>query len=1066
MEITFDTQILEPGFDISGTHLVAASAGTGKTYNIQNIYARIIMENDFQVSQVQVMTFTEAATKELKDRLHAVLKDLQHRFAGEPCDGKDEDDTKRRNERADKLIACAADKNRARQRVELALLDFDNAAITTIHGFCQRVLTRYAFETGINLAMTIENNKVAELNRLAIDWWRKHPEVTKNGLSLGNLQKFVNKLGGKADYTIVNHDPTRGVGLTLAVAEKIVDDYEKDRPHREKQNFDDLLRALWDALKDENGTDLARKLRQDFKAALIDEFQDTDPVQYDIFRRVFLEGDLPLFFVGDPKQAIYSFRGGDIFTYMKACAIPGLKKHDLNTNFRSTKHLMEAINCLFKDEQNENGIHYTFSSSDIDYPGTVKVLQEPKIKGPALEQPFRIIKISDEIKGTRERHAEIRPLLVKQILGILSEKDDNDKPIFTPKDIAILVNSHTQEKVLQKALRKQGVPSVIAKSGNVFATPAAYELSAFLEAILQPYGMVLRRGLATVFGGVPAEEIANGDNTEAMAEYVKLFKELGETWQKNGFYALMAKLEGLGYKTRIAAKEDGERMLTDMAQLLELCFATTKKIGSSTEKLLDWLEDCIRQASSMEDDSDEFRRELEKDGDTVKIMTIHVSKGLQFPIVFLPDCWNLMNYRDPRNQFPLPYYHQDDGERKLVFELDLDKNGDKKKNSSAERKAKKELLDEKMRLLYVAMTRAIQRTILITPNVDASKEPLGYLLGRAKNVPSIQWLDAKDIQGSGISKYRQVQEQAPQPKEALQPAKFNLLPTKGSYSSLSPSAKENDNEDGRDDDSLDNGQRRLAETETALPIFNMPCGIRIGTCWHNILEKIPFDASDEKLSQIATDELASSGYVAEGELLQTTVDMLRKVLDHMLTSPSGEQFKLSQIGWEQRLSEQEFDFSSAAAAKTTLAIKAIIEKHWKDDAEKVDFLKVTEDWDKPIPNGFFNGFIDLIFQKGDFFYIVDWKSNILDSKKENFNESGIRKEMAKHGYFLQYLLYSAVLHRYLKETLGNAYSWERNFGGIRYFFLRGVAAEATAPIFEDRPSEALLDDLCAALGMK
>ncbi|MBR6372512.1 MAG: UvrD-helicase domain-containing protein, partial [Victivallales bacterium] len=158
MEMTFDTQILEPGFDMSGTHLVAASAGTGKTYNIQNIYARIIMENDCQVSQVQVMTFTEAATKELKDRLHAVLKDLQHRFAKEPkpCEGKDEEDTARRNERADRLIACAADKAKARQRVELALLDFDNAAITTIHGFCQRVLTRYACETGITLAMTIE----------------------------------------------------------------------------------------------------------------------------------------------------------------------------------------------------------------------------------------------------------------------------------------------------------------------------------------------------------------------------------------------------------------------------------------------------------------------------------------------------------------------------------------------------------------------------------------------------------------------------------------------------------------------------------------------------------------------------------------------------------------------------------------------------------------------------------------------------------------------------------------------------------------------------------------------
>ena len=189
---------------------------------------------------------------------------------------------------------------------------------------------------------------------------------------------------------------------------------------------------------------------------------------------------------------------------------------------------MEAINGIFKDEQGENGVHYTFSSSDIDYPGTVKVQQEPKIKGPDLEQPFRIITISDEIKTSAERHAEIRSLLVKQILGILSEKDGEGKPIFTPKDIAVLMNSHSQENDLQKELRKVGVPSVIAQAGKVFATPAAHELSAFLEATLQPYGMVLRRGLATVFGGAPAEEIASSDNKEALAEYVKLFKELGE----------------------------------------------------------------------------------------------------------------------------------------------------------------------------------------------------------------------------------------------------------------------------------------------------------------------------------------------------------------------------------------------------------------------------------------------------------------------------------------------------------------------------------------------------------
>lgn len=277
------------------------------------------------------MTFTDAATKELKDRLHAILKDLQR------CLDPKKRDAESKDSRADRLVECIADKNLARQRVELALLDFDNAAITTIHGFCQRVLTRYAFETGINLSMSIENNKIEELNNLALDWWRKNPDAVEHGAKLDRFWQFIQALAGKAEYDVVNEHPEEGDGFMLKAAQDIVEKYEKDRPKREKQTFDDLLRALWEALKGENGEELVQMLRQDFKVALIDEFQDTDPIQYNIFKRIFLDGKLPLFFVGDPKQAIYSFRSGDIYTYMRACDIPGLQKHFFEQEFQVHK---------------------------------------------------------------------------------------------------------------------------------------------------------------------------------------------------------------------------------------------------------------------------------------------------------------------------------------------------------------------------------------------------------------------------------------------------------------------------------------------------------------------------------------------------------------------------------------------------------------------------------------------------------------------------------------------------------------------------------------------------------
>ena len=195
-------------------------------------------------------------------------------------------------------------------------------------------------------------------------------------------------------------------------------------------------------------------------------------------------------------------------------------------------------------------------------------------------------------------------------------------------------------------------------------------------------------------------------------------------------------------------------------------------------------------------------------------------------------------------------------------------------------------------------------------------------------------------------------------------------------------------------------------------------------------------------------------------------DMMSAALDYPLQSPQGDAFTLRNIAWKDRFSEWEFDFSSSAAADTTASIAMILREEWGGDASKKAFLDVLAGWNRPIPKGFLKGYLDLVFRRDGYYYVVDWKSNRLNGQVTDFTAEGVRAEMAKEGYFFQYLLYSVVLHRFLKETMGTGYSWDRNFGGVRYYFLRGIASGGTAPVFEDRPGEALLDRLSAALGLE
>ena len=1066
MNRIFSEDIFNPAFVLEGPHLVAASAGTGKTYNIQNIYARLVAEKGFRTSQIQVMTFTEKATKELRDRVRKVLADLSRLFADDMAGFKPEE-----LERLEKLRACAratiggeSPDAVARTRIDLALMEFDQAAISTIHGFCRRALVRFAFETDSAFKAEFADTKAQDLARRVRDWWRCNrqsiPDAVKEGVDIGMIQAYVSGLAGKTDWD-VDYGPEDDAGAyALARAEEIVNAYEADRPTRTTQTYDDLLRSLRIALQDaEKGPILAACLRNEFKAALVDEFQDTDPVQYEIFRRVFLDPAVKpapaLFFVGDPKQAIYSFRGGDIYTYKKAVTDPAVEANTyrLDKNFRSTPRLIVAVNTLFMDEKKgEDSYVRTFGDDAISYSEPLRSSEKDPLTlpdGTPDPSPFRIV-IAENSNGRFQA-------VIDTVLKILAEQRGNG---ITPKDIALLlpgVKSRVGEDVGTKfrdAFRKVGVPAVLQRAGNVFAGQMAGDFRQVLMAMAQMGGRGQVR--AALLTGFFSFDKAKLDDESLLADMVGFFGELNQIWLTRGFNAALAALEvnrECDFRRKLASLPDGERLLADLMQIIDLADAAVKELGPAPETLVDWLTERINRSGD-EADVDEYARQLESENDTLKIMTIHVSKGLEFPIVIVP----MTKGRDVQ---PPYFYH--DANMDLHVALD----------DEAHAKAVAEHDAERMRLLYVALTRATKRTVLVTTEPDL-ESPLGRLLANARRNGA-----GEDADGSPIAWTRYELQEEPLPPysvsatgvkaEDLLPAKvprpYSTAPTKGSYSSLAPGAH-----GGRDDEFDFDSAAVDGVNENAEGVMALPGGTKTGTCWHEILERLPFDADDDAIlaetrRALSVHGLASPSDEAAAKDAGLVAEMVKSALECPLNAPDGTSFSLREIGGQDRFSEWEFDFSSAAAS-TTGAIADILREEWKGEVSKEAFLKEIEGWNRPIPKGYLRGFLDLVFRKDGYYYVVDWKSNSLTRHVADFMEEGITAEMASAGYFFQYLLYSAVLHRFLKETMGSDYSWERNFGGIRYYFLRGIPFNGEKAVFCDRPGEVLLDKLCAALGLE
>ena len=758
--------------------------------------------------------------------------------------------------------------------------------------------------------------------------------------------------------------------------------------------FQDLLSRLDDALRGPGGADLAQSIREKYRAALVDEFQDTDPVQDAIFERIYRGSDATVALIGDPKQAIYAFRGADVFTYLNA-AKRTERQYTLRTNWRSESPLVRAINAVFQRED-------SFLLDEIQFhpaEAAPRADEAPLLFDQQPQRPFHI--------WTSSGQEDLSEAVASEIVRLLESDATLDGLKLEPGHFAVLTSTNAQAAEMQQALRIRRVPSVLYSSANVFTSREARELRDLLAAVVQPGNeKLVRAALCTDALGRTGNQIDEMSRDDAAWERELLrFQKDHAIWREHGFIQMLRHLASThGVRPRLLGYPDGERRLTNFLQLIELLHTACVEHQLGMTGILKWL--AQQMQGGIIAPRIEYELRLESDEKAVRIITVHKSKGLEFDVVFCPYVWSDAKARQA--------FHDPDADDRLTLDL---AGGDLHKARQQE-----EALAEALRLFYVALTRAKHRcTMVLHAKKSRDKCAPAYLLGPdAAPVAASPEIAITEVPAASDELYRPTGETAP-PRLAARQFTGMIDRSWGSASFTRLIS-------GREADEFDEGpllEPPADDEETAAPatgIHAFPKGTRAGTCLHEILERVDF-ASLTNLPEIVARRLRA--YSFEG-FDQIVTDNLRALTALPLQSET-DQFTLAGLPNEARMAELEFSFPIHGLTTAKLArVMQLPEVALR--LERLQFQMV---------NGFMNGFIDLTFEQGGRFYFADWKSNWLGPTTKAYGPAAIATEMQRHFYTLQLCLYSVALHRYLRARKPD-YDFDRHFGGGFYIFLRGL----------------------------
>ena len=1190
---------------LDGTQLIEASAGTGKTWTLCGLVVRLLLERGLPLQQVLVVTFTNAATAELRGRIRDRLAETLVALRGRAVQG------------GDPFVPTLLARLRGRglrdeamaAQLEQALQGFDEAAVFTIHGFCQRALADTPFAAGVPLALEPITDDRELRAQVVQDFWRRRvavdgltpalaaqlvqqgdrPDVwatvlgahlarplaeavwpdgiddavppapdalaaahaqaqriwqaerdavvelllqaLKRKLLNGNTYKpaSVQAAAASWDMLLAGADPlavsTPLDKLDLLQAGKLAQRTNKGhsapehpffdaaetlaglrdqalhalsmqrwqllrdlvatapaalrQAQRERHvvSFDNMLFNLYERLQGPAGEALATALRGRFGAALIDEFQDTDPLQFAVFNRLFGAAGLPMCLIGDPKQAIYSFRGADLHTYLRArqCAA---SEHTLADNQRSTGPLLDAFNALF------GGHPQAFMLPGLPYhPVRLGAKRRPPLvdaTAPRAAMPLWLLPDDPPLPKAATRAAAARACAgeIARLLGAAQQGRVTyaGRPL-AGGDIAVLVRSRAHGSLMREALAELGVASVELASDSVFDSVDAEALTQVLASMLEPgHAGRLRSALATDAMGWDAARLhAAGDDDPAWLDLVGRFAAYRAQWRDRGVGPMLRQwMVDEAVQARLLARPDGERRLTNLRHLAEL-LQQAEHEHASPEALWRWLQ--AQRSAGREDEAAQLR--LESDRHLVQVVTIHRSKGLEYPIVFCPFLWDGYAAR-ARDKDAGQAWHREDGQAVIDHRPTLD--------DDAADQVRLEAAAEALRLIYVALTRAVHRCHLVVgpytsgngnKSTEAGRSLLNWLVAGAGQTPT-DWLKSKaetppQTQAGWWRDWASALPQQvsldplpdtpglPLPPDRPPASTIAALPAPrvppgwwvGSFSALMSGAR---HERAAVDHDLRVVPAALSPA-AVLPaddILRFPRGPAAGECLHAVFEQADFADRDTWPGAIATALQRQPLPATEGDPAVWT-PMLSTMLSEVLNTPLPGDLTLAQVRRERRLVEWEFVLPAAPLSAATLG----------------DVLR-AEGWDLPALafgtlQGYLRGFVDLVFEHQGRWTIVDWKGNHLGEQPADYADAALAAEMLRHGYTLQALLYALALHRHLQQRLPG-YDPARHFGGVQYLFVRGVrpgwqqADGRPCGVVHLQPSPRLLQRLSALFG--
>ena len=1178
---------------LSGVQAIEASAGTGKTYALAGIHARLIVEKKLQVRDILVVTYTRAAADELRKRLRERLT-LCAQIAAEPKSPAD-DAGKADVRFCRKLIARALDDGEPRElllrRLRLAALSLDEAQISTVHAFCERALREQVWRAGVQAAEGKLIDIKPMLGTLAADLWRERatgadaqgwyaltavaksadgfadlmqelcdaqsvlePDVAESAerlreriaqgdsacRSLGDIWRTR---GAAAMTVLIEH--ARGVHLNLssypperiatearaltdafasgaqpdtkllarytsaaieakrnkqgrplppqlffAAAQTTIVELEqaddarrqlgllilRDCAHELRRRlqhqqrdvhgytYDDLISRLHESVRGAHGMATAKALAKRFPAALVDECQDSDARQFEVFSAIYQQRGL-LALVGDPKQSIYRFRGGDVHAYLDAREHADAR-HALDRNFRSTPALIGAFNRLYRDAGDA-----AFDSRHIRYepvqPGGSACDDDLLIEGVAppplcfWQADAASSKADAELTLAAGCAEEIVHLLVLARSGtaqLRREQDDGSTryAALRAEDLAVLVARHDEATVMQRALSARGVPSVVVSRASVFASDTARELVNLLRA-LDSFDPARLRGVLSsrLLGNTQAGIAALRSDATAWHEQAARFAQWRERWREHGVLALV-EIVAEESAARLLAHVDGERCLTNLLHLAEL-LQEAERERDGARALIDWLQQRIAYADK---EREEEQLRLESDAGRVHIVTVHASKGLEYPIVFLPFA---ALRRKPRS---MPRYTRFARTQRIVHVCGVGDDGQAKAVERSEAQA------EASRLLYVALTRARVRCYVAWGEIGQGEPPAlaNLLLAGADSRQTSVSARIAELAASAPELIACAPLPVPTPQRPPGPDLTRLAPARQmrervhewrrshSFSGLSAGARET----LRGSTDIAGGEDERNVVASAIDAPTVPTvlrGTRFGTAFHELLEKVDF--------AVWRDWTASSPPPAQRELVDRLLHryaldssddksaaraVVVQLIAATLNAPLPLGARLVDLAPTEHRAEMPFHF----------AIRSGDAQPWLARMQADGYVQARTHFalEGNRLAGLMTGVLDLVVLHGARWWVIDYKTNLLGTNAAaDYAPARLASAVREGEYDLQYLIYLTALHRWLKTRLGAAYDYERDIGGALYLFVRGLDREGVNGVHWDKPPAALIEAL-------